>query len=288
MTNDKALKSKISQFSQSSLQDYEQCPQRFKLRYLEQQRWPAIESEPVAEAERLARLGADFHRLVHQHLIGLDEQLLAESLAAAEPDLRRWWDSYLSHRPPQLAEAVALHPELKLSASLRGYLLLARFDALAQLSDGTFLIIDWKTTHRKPDRDTLERRLQTRVYPWLLAQAGAAFNGGTPIPPESISMLYWYPEFPAEAELFSYSKLSFQNNDSILNELLSRIEHAARHDDFPLTDDSHRCRYCVYRSLCERGAAAGPLLDTGDDPEPSAGDDLDLSLDWEQIAAVQY
>ena len=29
MTNDKPLKLKIGQFSQSSLQDYEQCPRRF-------------------------------------------------------------------------------------------------------------------------------------------------------------------------------------------------------------------------------------------------------------------
>lgn len=277
-------------FSQSSLQDYEQCPRRFKLRYLEQLRWPAIESEPVAEAERLARLGADFHRLVHQHLIGLNEQLLTDSLSATEPDLRRWWSSYLSHRPPQLAEAVALYPELKLSASLRGYLLLARFDVLVQLADGAFLIIDWKTTHRQPTRESLARRMQTRVYPWLLAQAGAALNNGAPIEPKNISMLYWYPEFPAEPERFSYSEILFQNNTSTLNELIFRIEHAVQADDFPLTDDLQRCRYCVYRSLCERGSVAGPLLETGGEPEPVAGDELDLSLDldWDQVAALQF
>lgn len=274
-------------FSQSSLQDYEQCPRRFKLRYLQQQRWPAIESEPVAEAERLTRLGADFHRLVHQHLIGLDEHLLTNSLAVAEPDLRRWWDSYLTHRPPQLAAAAALYPELKLSASLRGYLLLARFDALAQLAGGTFLIIDWKTAHRKPSRESLEQRTQTRVYPWLLVQAGAALNSGTPIPPEAISMLYWYPEFPTEPELFAYSQQMFQRDALHLNDLIDRIEHAVRLDDFPLTDDNQRCRTCVYRSLCERGSAAGPLLDATDEPEPT-GDDLDFSLDWDQIAAIQF
>jgi RecB family exonuclease len=159
-------------FSQSSLQDFEQCPRRFRLRYIEQQRWPAIESEPVAEAERLARLGADFHRLVHQHLIGLEPSLLSDSLAAQSADLRRWWNSYLAQRPPQLAEAAALYPELKLSASLRGYLLLARFDALAHLADGTFLIIDWKTAHNKPTREALARRMQTRVLSFLRLCSG--------------------------------------------------------------------------------------------------------------------
>ena len=50
------------QFSQSSLQDFETCPRRFELRYLQRLSWPAIESEPIQVAERLAQLGADFHR----------------------------------------------------------------------------------------------------------------------------------------------------------------------------------------------------------------------------------
>ena len=264
--------------SQSSLQDFEQCPRRFRLRYIERQRWPAIESEPVAEAERLARLGADFHRLVHQHLIGLDLDLLSESLAEQSADLRRWWSSYLAQRPPQLAEAVALYPELKLSTSLRGYLLMARFDALAQMADGTFLIIDWKTTDNKPVREVLERRMQTRIYPYVLTQAGAAFNGGSAIAPEAVSMLYWYPEFPAEPELFTYSQQLFQHDDLTLSDLVDRIEHAAERDDFPQTEETQRCRFCVYRSWCERGQAAGALPEAIDISLAVNGDVLCINV----------
>ncbi len=130
--------------------------------------------------------------------------------------------------------------------------------------------------------------MQTRVYPWLLAQAGAALNGGNAIPPEAISMLYWYPEFPAEPELFAYSQQLFQRDDLALNDLLDRIEHAAGRDDFPLTDDTGRCRFCVYRSLCERGSSAGPLPELDDEPESAGDDDLDFALDWDQIAAIQF
>ena len=76
------------QFSQSSLQDFETCPRRFQLRYLRQLSWPAIESEPIQEAERLAQLGTDFHRLVHQHLVGIDEETLETSLSSAQPELK--------------------------------------------------------------------------------------------------------------------------------------------------------------------------------------------------------
>ena len=114
-------------FSQSSLHDFETCPRRFKLRYLDRLRWPAVEAEPIVEAERLARLGQDFHRLVQQHLIGLEVETLTAYLTSAEDELRTWWQRYLAHRPEALATAT-LHPELTLSAPLRDYRLLARFE----------------------------------------------------------------------------------------------------------------------------------------------------------------
>ncbi|MCB0227345.1 MAG: PD-(D/E)XK nuclease family protein, partial [Anaerolineae bacterium] len=82
-------------FSQSSLHDFETCPRRFKLRYLDRLRWPAVEAEPIVEAERLARLGQDFHRLVQQHLIGLEVETLTAYLTSAEDELRTWWQRYL-------------------------------------------------------------------------------------------------------------------------------------------------------------------------------------------------
>ena len=51
-------------FSQSSLQDYFDCPRRFQLRYIEQVAWPAVETEPMLENERRQQAGLHFHRLV--------------------------------------------------------------------------------------------------------------------------------------------------------------------------------------------------------------------------------
>lgn len=272
------------QFSQSSLQDFETCARRFKLRYLDRLRWPAIESEPVTEAERLARLGADFHRLVQQHLVGLDVDILTATLETVEPDLQTWWQSYLAHRPAGLDEAQT-YPELTLSTPLRGYRLLARFDLLAVHADGTFLIIDWKTARHKPARQVLARRIQTRVYPYVLATAGAAYNAGQPLAATAIKMMYWYPHFPTEPELFEYGPKLQQRDEQFLSDLIERVKYAADNSDFPLTADNKPCRYCIYRSLCDRGRQAGPLAGlTEEVPEP-----LDVSgLDWDQIAEIQF
>jgi len=271
------------QFSQSSLQDFETCARRFKLRYVQRLNWPGIESLPIREAERLAQLGADFHRLVHQHLVGLDEMLLTEALAA-EPELKIWWDNYLAHRPAALSEA-ELYPELTLSTPAGGYRLLARFDLLAIQPDGAFLIVDWKTTQKRPARDILARRIQTRVYPYVLARAGAAFNQGRPIDPAAIKMMYWYPEQPDQAEVFDYSLALLQRDEQFLAGLIEQVKRAAEQDDFPLVESLEPCAHCVYRSYCGRGDKAGPLPDMMEEPQER----IDVSaFDWDQIAEIQF
>ena len=272
------------QFSQSSLQDYETCPRRFQLRYLRRLEWPAVESEPVQEAERLAQLGADFHRLVHQHLLGLDEDILAGTVAAGQPELQQWWQNYLAHRPTALAEA-ELYPELTLSTPLRGYRLLARFDLLAIGRDGSFVIVDWKTAQRKPDRESLARRMQSRVYPYVLAQAGAAYNRGRAVDPATIKLIYWYPAVPDHPEEFDYSLALFRRDEQVLSDLIDRIKAAAENEEFPLVEDSRPCTTCVYRSYCDRGERAGPLVEQTEEPLET----LDVSdLDWDQIAEIQF
>ena len=117
------------QFSQSNLNDYQTCPRRFELSHIRQLRWPAIEAEPVLEAERQAQLGLDFHRLVHQHCVGVDIDLLTASIDPAQIDLHTWWQQYLTHNP--VPENAQLFPEITLSVPLRNYRLMARFDLLA-------------------------------------------------------------------------------------------------------------------------------------------------------------
>lgn len=272
------------QFSQSSLHDFETCARRFKLRYIDQLRWPAIESEPVEEAERLAQLGQDFHRLVQQHLVGLDIDTLNATVQHAEPALQNWWHNYLAHRPAALSEA-KLYPELQLSTPLRGYRLQARFDLLAAQPDGAFVIIDWKTSKQKPPRHVLKRRMQTRVYFYTLIAAGAALNNGRPIDPANITMIYWYPNFPDAPETIDYSNKLFKRDEQLLIDLVERIKLAAENDNFPLVEDKKPCTYCVYRSYCNRGIGGGPMVELAEEPEEV----FDVSaIEWDQIAEIQF
>ncbi len=73
------LKSKLPAqfaFSQSSLQDYADCPRRFQLRYLDKLIYPAAETEPALENEKHLQEGQNFHRLAQQYLLGIPTEKL--------------------------------------------------------------------------------------------------------------------------------------------------------------------------------------------------------------------
>jgi CRISPR/Cas system-associated exonuclease Cas4 (RecB family) len=272
------------QFSQGSLQDYMDCPRRFQLRYLLRLAWPAVEAEPALENERRLQQGAAFHRLVHQHVLGLPAERL--SRAVTDEDLSRWWHNYLVSAPAALQGA--RYPEIVLSAPLSGYRLVARYDLIVVDPGERAIILDWKTSHRRPPRQWLTERLQTRVYMYLLVRAGSHLNAGRPCPPERVEMVYWFPEFPDAPERFPYDAARFKADSDYLTALTDEVMGRSD-EDLPLTDQERRCRYCRYRSLCERGVEAGALDEAEAEPETEGlGPLSEIDLDIEQIAEIEF
>jgi CRISPR/Cas system-associated exonuclease Cas4 (RecB family) len=269
------------QFSQGSLQDYVDCPRRFQLRYVQRVAWPALEAMPVLEHERYLQQGAAFHRLVHQHLVGIPAGQLSRMVN--DDDLRQWWRNYLEARPTDLPSA--RYPEVLLSAPVGDYRLVAKYDLVAVDAGERAVIVDWKTSRKRPERERLAERLQTKVYPYLLVRAGAHLNGDQPVQPEQVKMVYWFADAPADPERFTYDAAHYQADEERLTELIEEIANLDD-DGWYLTSQERHCRFCRYRSLCQRGMAAGRFDEAADDLEP--GDDLDFDLDFEQVAEIEY
>ena len=267
-------------FSQGSLQAYADCPRRFHLRYVQRLDWPAIEAEPVSEREEQLRQGNAFHRLVQQHIVGVPVDRVA--IAARDADLRRWWHNYLEHGLDWLPDR--RRAEVTLSSPLAGFRLLAKYDVVAVETGARAVIADWKTSRRPPRRTYLAARLQTKVYPYLLVRAGHDLNDGQAFSPEQVEMVYWYAEYPDEPERFTYDATRYAEDEAFL---IALIEEIAALDDarFLRTTDGKHCRYCQYRSLCDRGIAAGPIdeLDV-DEGRVEKGFDFD----FEQVAEVDF
>lgn len=266
----------VFQFSQNSLQDYVDCPRRFQLRYVLGQRWPAAESEPLEEQEHFLEQGAQFHLLVQRHLLGIP----AEKLAPDDPLLAKWWIAYQEHPVADLPTALRL-PEEQLSVPLGDQRLLARFDLLAIDPGQRAVIVDWKTTRQRPDRRALAARLQSRIYPFVLVEAGA-YLFGEDIDPGQVTLIYWFAERPSNPEIFPYSSKLHDENRAFLTSLVDEIL-ACDKALWPLTEDERLCKYCIYRSLCDRGVQAGPFA--GDDL--NAGE-VDFNFDLDDVEEIAF
>jgi hypothetical protein len=277
-------------FSQSSLQAYVDCARRFWLAYVEQLPWPAVEASPVQEHEALMRLGERFHRLVQRSEEGIAAARVAEGLTAP---LAAWFDAYQQHRPATLptdyliAEHLLVVPfspspthSLTLSPTFR---LAAKYDLLAGAADGRTVIVDWKTAQRRADPATLRQRLQTIVYPYVLVEASAGLPWG-PVRPEQVEMVYWFTAAPGQPVILRYDAAQHAANSRRLHQLLADLLVARGEADFPKVADTeanrrHLCAYCVYRSRCNRGEAAGDL-DALDDPETFFAVDVEKALEF--------
>jgi hypothetical protein len=268
------------QFSQSSLQDYVDCPYRFEMRHALRRQWPALQSEPALEFERRGELGRKFHEMVQQSLLGVPVEKI--DAFATDPELSRWWEEFristlLSELPKQR------RAEFTLTAPFGGYRLMAKYDLLAVEPGKRAVIADWKTSGRPMPRTMMANRLQTRVYPYLLVLAGASINAGQPVQPEQVEMIYWFTNEPGQPMHFHYSQAQFREDGEYLAGLVREID--TRQDgQFTRTLDEKKCLFCVYRSLCNRGKRAGDWQDSEDEIEPAT----ELDVPFDQIGEIEF
>jgi hypothetical protein len=272
-------------FSQSSLQSYVDCARRFWLTYIERLPWPAVQAAPVQAYEEQMRLGDQFHRLVQRVEIGMDRTSVGRDLPFP---LDEWFAAYLTHRPRDLPPAVEVECVFSVSIPTRDgdqsaptFRLTAKYDLVARAeqsstSDRRIVIIDWKTGRHRPSPTTLRAKMQTLVYPFVLVEAAPSLGWGK-LRPEDVEMRYWFTAEPDTPIVFRYDQTQHERARREVQRIIGAI--AAGHDmaDFPMAPDSEEtrlrlCRYCVYRSRCDRGLVAGPI--DGSDEGVASGDIL--------------
>ena len=265
-------------FSQSSLQAYVDCPRRFQLRYVLRVQWPVVREGSSLAWEHRARLGAAFHRLVQQHLLGIDPGKL--KAAAAEAGVAEWWDAYVSY-PPRDIPAVR-RVELSLSVPLGEHVLAARYDLVATEPGRRAVIVDWKTTEWRPERTELLARMQTLVYRYVLVEAGTELNSGQCLAPEQVELVYWFAGHPEHTERFGYDATAHAAAGQRLESLVAEIA-ALEMATWPLTSRANECRRCPYQTLC--GREGGVMAEATMEHEPGAES---LEFDLEQIAEIEF
>jgi CRISPR/Cas system-associated exonuclease Cas4 (RecB family) len=264
--------SSILRFSQRSLADFLICRRRFQLRYLDRLIWPAPFSQADQELEALMELGQNFHQAVHQVLVGVDP---AELIAGnTDGRLATWWQDFETHVLPRLPDGERW-PEANLSVPMGDAWLVARLDLLTVSPSGEATIFDWKTG-QPPERDELARHMQTRVYPFVLAEAGHSYHHDQPIPPDRIKMAYWFAQSPEHLIELPYSQTTHERNRLELQALIDEIVSLPA-DGFPKVADLTPCRRCNYRAYCGREVEPAPAIEL-----------VDEEVDWVMEEAAAY
>lgn len=271
-------------FTQSNLQDFVDCPYRFYLRYILRLKWPALLVDEALKFEQHGQLGARFHQLVQQYLLGIPQARL-DDLASSDPDpnMGLWWGNFQNTMPEELTGQK--FAETILTTNLTGQRLLAKYDLILIQDSSQWIIFDWKTTQKRPRKDWLTKRVQTRLYCLVLARAGQTLVREASLKPEQITMNYWFAAFPDAMVSLPYDQGQFETDRAYLTDLITQILEKAP-EDFEKTDEVTHCHFCVYRSHCDRGVEAGAFAAFEDfDLEP---EDFDLEIEFDDLPEIQF
>ena len=237
-------------FSQSNFQTFTYCRRRFYLRYIKKLIWPAqLVGDDQYIQDRDA--GVRFHRLVHQHFLGFDPELL-KKVAKADSDHRvaEWFETFLTNPISRLEGK--LTPEALYTANLAGHSVSAKVDLL-QIDAGKVTIYDWKTSRKLPTVAILQKQAQSKVYPLVVSRVFqkdlAAFK------PLLLSMVYWEANFPEQTIVIKSSLPDWEKYETEIAELIDLILSLEK-EEFVKTPDIRKCGWCEYRSYCQRGNVA--------------------------------
>ncbi|MCK8827364.1 PD-(D/E)XK nuclease family protein [Natroniella acetigena] len=256
-------------FSKSALATYEQCPLRFRRRYLDGLYWGrdwGMEQEERTVIEQ----GILFHDLANRYYrqgkMLVDKELLTDQMV-------EWLESLINYRP--YLEGGTFLPEQEFRINQAGLRILAKFDLLYITPEGKAIIYEWKTSP-KPTKQLYRRKaIQTKVYRYVLCKAGGSYSPTGCWKPEDIQMIYWNPRFKKE-QVISYTEEQFKDDQELL---ISKIKQIEETKEFIATSDQEICARCEYSPVCH----GEPAIELEVEEE-----DLDLDFDWESIDQFQF
>jgi CRISPR/Cas system-associated exonuclease Cas4 (RecB family) len=277
-------------FSQGKLQDYLDCQRRFELKYLLNRPWPAIVANPVKEYELMTKMGQAFHQMIRQYFLGISINRISPMIH--DEKLRNWWNSFLELRTHSeqmdyiWQKQTQNYPEVSITANIANYQIIAKYDLISIIPGEKIIILDWKTSNKIPSPNWLKDRMQTKIYPHLLVDAGAFLNQGRSIDPDSVEMRYWFANNPDQMQIFEYNQDQYLSNKNYLLKLIDEINQK-QPNEFNPTTEIWRCRFCTYRSLCGRGYFAGDLSENNGFSE-NISEFFEPELKIEDISEIEY
>lgn len=250
------MKSKLDNllFSQSSIEIFNECKIKFKKRYLDGLYWQAKFTNPqIANYIEKGRL---FHLLAYRYFSGIDYN--NSDCTQENEELYYWMDNLKKFIA--IDSSFTYLPEFEVRISEDLLKLQAKFDLIV-FTDNKAIIYDWKVYQKPLGKKNLNFSLQTVIYRYMLARTYSNIINKI-IQPESISMVYWQPNFPGNYVQIPYSNDQFSKDEEQIKSLISSIRDFNFESDCIPPIDRNVCKFCEFFFICnsesDRRAASIP------------------------------
>jgi hypothetical protein len=240
------------------------------------------------------RMGEAFHRAIQRAEVGIPPELI---LAQLQDPLDSWFTSYLKFRPQDLPDQVTevesvLSTPLQLDTDGSTFRLAAKYDLLAVEPGKRAIIMDWKTSRRRPEAHQMRQRLQSQIYPYLVVEASSALPWG-PLKPEQVEMRYWFTAAPDEPIRLQYDTAQHKAVHQLLQRLIAQIVAGEGEADFAKLPDTEAnrarfCAYCTYRSRCDRGIYPGDVDKVDDVVDLIQMPEADLEINLDDLPELAF
>lgn len=258
-------------FTQFSLKTFENCPLKFKKRYLENLKWDLLPDKNVMDA--LER-GRNFHLLAQRYFMGietgLDNTEEFEGLSLWVENLKKFF---------KIQSNTSYYPEHKMRMVTDKLKIEANFDLVVSFND-SIEIWDFKTYGSKIDivkeGRRLKQSLQTIVYLYVLKEQ-IHLICSKDIKFENIKMIYWQPQKPHILSTINYSEEDHKLNGIFLENKIKNILSYDYENFNKETYESH-CKFCEFNWFCNN-------KNIGFSKEEINNDFMD-ELSWDDIVEV--
>jgi len=212
-------------YTLSKLQMYEECPQKYKLCY--------IDKVHIVEPITKTKSGTNLHNLINYYFKGQDITKLLETLS---PQEKLFWHNF---KNTEICKQKCLTTEYTFNVKIDEYWLTGRIDALFE-TDKSYKIVDWKTGEKFTPENV---KFQTTFY--LLSIYEILKTKGLIKKPEELSLCY--------VDLASDNTISIPFNEdsywqykSLILNLINKINESSTY----FCNKTENCKKCKYYRAC--------------------------------------
>ena len=221
-------KNTVQTYTLAKLQMYDECPQKYKLCYIDK----------VHIVENLSKLstsetGNTLHNLINFYLRGMDISKLIASLSKNEKLL---WNNFINSEIKNLKYIAS---EYTFNLKIDEYWLTGRIDALMQNGEN-YVILDWKTGEKFTPENV---KFQTTFYLFCMYEILKAKNYIKK--PEQLSLHYINLSAGSSVKILFDENLYIQYKNQILD-LINKINNNPNY----FCNKTDNCKYCKYYRAC--------------------------------------